>query len=501
MVQVRLSTGKKVRNCFEEAVSPMGATPICAPEEYTEYTEVPAPLSSGAMNSAATPDPRRYLVLGCFCFHSFIQCFDFMDFSTDADLSHEALGESAPLLNGLLYYGGFAATLPAMFISLYLLLRGHDWLAGFAMSMLIVAGAWLRLAAVHFTSYTLALVSTIALGAAGGVIFTSFTFVPERWFPQSERPFATALAVQSNYAGWALGCLNPTMLGKKHVSDLKTFLLWLAIVTSFALPFHFLANTRGPRGGEASHGSGGGSLSFVATLKLLVGRPQYLIHSMCYAVLGAVGYAVTGVVDSCFSAALPMTYDNSTGKMVEDGFDNEQTMGLNVIFVVTGVISGLVVGRVVPDSPMPQAYAVRSLFLLAASALLGVQLLILNAAEFEKKTLYQLLLLLMCLAGAGTLGFIGVGLRVAVGYSHPAQEIYSGSIIEFLLLAIASSLGLLTYVVPPSATFWFFALPACAATVVIFTCARFQHDEAPLLEITPEETSAAYMHSTSTKRT
>lgn len=172
--------------------------------------------------------------------------------------------------------------------------------------------------------------------------------------------------------------------------------------------------------------------------------------------------------------------NNTTDGMVEDGFSNEQTMGINVIFVVSGVLSGLVVGRVVPDRPGPQALAVRCLFVLAAASLLGVQLLLLHADKMSKGTLYALVMMMMCLAGSGTLGFIGVGLRVAVGYSHPAEEIYAGSIIEFFLLGIASALGLLTYVVPPNATFWFFAIPACIAAVVICSpCVRFYPQSDP----------------------
>jgi len=438
----------------------------------------------------AEPDPRRHLVLACFCFHSFIQCFCFMDFSTDEKLSNEALSvaedsATSELLNGLLYYGGFAATLPAMWISLWLLLTNRDWTAGFLMSMLIVLGAWLRLVAVYLEDYSFALISTIALGAAGGVIFTSFTFVPERWFPVHERQLATALAVQSNYAGWALGCLNPTMLGHKHVSDLKTFLLWLAVVTSFALPLHFVANSRGPRVALNSASPSSSTLSFGATLRLLASRPQYLIHSLCYAILGAVGYAVTGVVDSCFSAALPAVNQSTTDgdglttwEMAPDGFEPNQTMGLNAIFVISGVLVGLAVGRLVPDRPAAQAVAVRTLFVLAALSLLGVQILLIAAGNgwiADKGKLYALLLACMCVAGAGTLGFIGIGLRVAVAHSHPAAEIYAGSIIEFWLLAIASALGLLSYVVPPKDTFWFFAIPACVSSCIICTVARFDH--------------------------
>ena len=46
-------------------------------------------------------------------------------------------------------------------------------------------------------------------------------------------------------------------------------------------------------------------MGLLQTFQTLSRRPQYLIHSACYAVLGAVGYAVTGVVDECFTAALP----------------------------------------------------------------------------------------------------------------------------------------------------------------------------------------------------
>ena len=429
-------------------------------------------------------DPRRHAVLACFCFHSFIQCFSFMDFSTDSELTYASLGmgtmHDVQLLEGLLYSGGFAATLPAMWASLWLLLRGYDWTAGFLMSLLIVAGAWLRLVAVVSTSYALALTSTILLGAAGGVIFTSFTFVPARWFPPNERPLATALAVQSNYAGWALGCLNVPMFGvptnytapdgnttaaQKSVNGLTHFLWIVAFLTTMALPVHILVNRRRPRVVVVTTNEPiPEGLSFCQTVTLLARRRQYIIHSACYATLGAVGYAVTGVVDPCFSAALKGT----------DSFDHMQTMYLNVVFVASGVMAGLLIGRLVPDRPAAQSVAVRSLFVLAAIALLGIQVLLFAATSLDKDVLFALSLCCMCAAGVGTLGFIGVGLRVAVRASAPAEEIYAGSIIEFFLLAIAAALGLLTYVVSAEYTFWFFALPACASAVAVCTMARFE---------------------------
>ena len=91
----------------------------------------------------------------------------------------------------------------------------------------------------------------------------------------------------------------------------------------------------------------------------------------------------------------------------------------------------------------------------------------------SRDLLYRLLLCLMIFAGAGSLGFTSIGLRVAVAESAPAAELYSGSVIEFFLLAISCTLGLLTYVLPPKFTFVFFAVPACVACIAIFACARF----------------------------
>ena len=83
----------------------------------------------------------------------------------------------------------------------------------------------------------------------------------------------------------------------------------------------------------------------------------------------------------------------------------------------------------------------------------------------------------MVLSGAGTLGFINLGLRFAVAASEPVAEIYAGSIIEFGLLATASTLGLLTYTAPDY-TFTFFAVPAALVTVFLFGCARFDAPQA-----------------------
>jgi MFS family permease len=349
-------------------------------------------------------------VLGAFVFQSFIQCVCFMDFSTDEALVEETLHTEDPSEIGHLYYGGFASTVVAMFYSLWLLLSGRDWRAGLGMAILIVAGAWLRLIAAHAHSYALALLSTLSLGLAGGVIFTSITFLPERWFPEHERPFATALAVQSNYAGWAVGCLTPVMFGKpgpdgEHTqTGMRTYLLWQALLTSLALPIYLAANTRGPRAkiatnavSSSAEGAGGvgvggnvvgvvGVVSAPRTLSMresfatLCKRPQYLIHSTCYAVLGAVGYAVTGAVDVCFTSAFTTSAANGTAT---SAFTSDHTMWLNFAFVLTGVLTGLAAGKLTPTAWY--GAVIRALFATGAFALLAIQLLLnLGGAQLSK---------------------------------------------------------------------------------------------------------------------
>ena len=148
-------------------------------------------------------------------------------------------------------------------------------------------------------------------------------------------------------------------------------------------------------------------------------------------------------------------------------------MWLNFVFVVSGVSVGLLAGKLTPLRHY--GAVVKALFVVGAGALLGVQALLLVAQQvsLSKQSMFIFLLLLMMLAGAGSLGFTSLGLRIAVGESRPAAEIYSGSIIEFFLLGISCTLGLLTYVLPPAQTFWFFAIPACVSCVCLFCFAKF----------------------------
>ena len=149
---------------------------------------------------------------------------------------------------------------------------------------------------------------------------------------------------------------------------------------------------------------------------------------------------------------------------------------LDGLFVVSGVLTGLLCGKLVPLKYY--GLAVKGLFAVGTGALLIIQVMVVVSdvvATFPPAGLYALLVVLMCLAGAGTLGFINLGLRFAVAASEPVEEIYAGAIIEFGLLATACVLGLLTYTDSTGEyTFTFFAVPAAIVTPCLFLFAKFE---------------------------
>jgi len=346
------------------------------------------------------------------------------------------------------------------------------------------------------------------------VVVTSFTFVPARWFPERERALATTLAVQANYAGWATGTLIPSVLSDPPTKpSLEHVLLWQAIlISATTTPLYVLANSRSPKVGLADPEAYSGELPAVGgrkalgvldSARLMLGRPQFLVHALCYAVLGGVGFGVSGVVDEVFSSSLPRvpalacngtqvsdpcddgscctggTLSNIT---VADGFSPDQTMWINFSFVATGVVTGLVLGALVKGRGA-YPFVLRGLFLLSAASLLAVQLLLYLSASGKvgKQAVYGIVLLLMALSGAGSLGFIGIGLRVAVEVSHPVDDIYAGGAVEFFLNAFGTALGELTSL-NAHFGFWWFAGPACLVAFTLCFIARFTPPEPSFIE-------------------
>lgn len=83
------------------------------------------------------------------------------------------------------------------------------------------------------------ILSSVLLGAAGAVVITNFSNLPQRWFPANEQTLATSVAVYTNYAVWALSALLVPMFVKTR-DDMDHFLLVQAIIASVGIVLFLL---------------------------------------------------------------------------------------------------------------------------------------------------------------------------------------------------------------------------------------------------------------------
>ena len=206
--------------------------------------------------------------------------------------------------------------------------------------------------------------------------------------------------------------------------------------------------------------------------------------------LGGVGYAVGGAVDECFGGILT---DDAVGVA-------HPTMWLTFVFIVAGVVAGLILGAAVPDRPARAGGGpARTLFAAAAASLVAISVLLaletpdadapadapaapppppsaapaVGGSGPHEASALRVLFALFVVAGVGTVGFIGIGLRVAVAISRPADETYAGGTVEFILLVVGTVLGIGTSFNTARFGFWWFSAPAAAAAVALFAVARF----------------------------
>ena len=108
------------------------------------------------------------------------------------------------------------------------------------------------------------------------------------------------------------------------------------------------------------------------------------------------------------------------------------TKWTNLTFILSGVAGGVLLGAIVKEERLYRA-AVAACFVAAALALVGLAALsqpaVLHALSSD--TLFALLVPLMALAGLGSIGFVSLGLRIAVLVAEPVSEVYSAGAVEW----------------------------------------------------------------------
>ena len=85
--------------------------------------------------------------------------------------------------------------------------------------------------------------TSLSAGASASVIVCSYAVIGQRWFRPSQRALATTIAVQSNYAGWAMGSLIGLAV-HGDADAYRQFALWQAAAASLCVPL-FLLGYRG----------------------------------------------------------------------------------------------------------------------------------------------------------------------------------------------------------------------------------------------------------------
>lgn len=393
---------------------------------------------SSLVSKAPAPDPRRYLVLLAFAIQSACNSFMFMDYATVATESRALLGGIDDEALNWLYSVSLITCMPFTPFAAWLVHQNFQLAIGFLM-LTNLAGAWLRYTAALYSSYMCAVISSCCIGAAASVVICSFAYVPEQYFGTEERTLATALAVQSNYFGWALGCvLVPAIIhGADYVSDFQTFSLVQAVILTSSLLFFPVFKKTSKHEQEAVNGEESHLVRKEASdhhetdastgeqLCRLIKNPRYVILAICAGALTGAGYAIPAVQDEIL-----------TNKSI--GMSETLVSWANFAFVAAGVVTGLSLGNIVRRDQYD--IVLRGIFLLASVAVSAVTVLAYYPHWFSSNVFSILLLVFASLAGAATLGGTSIALNSAVRLFRNTEtdcldvsEAYSAGMVEWLI--------------------------------------------------------------------
>ena len=384
----------------------------------------------------AAADRWRWQVLGTFMFNTACNGFMFLDYAGNASVMKDLFRIDDPQLNWT--YSAGLLTVVAVYVPTILLLRANNWLMVGIGAASNVLGAWLRLLAVQWESYPLALLSSVVIGVCAAVIVVSFVELVEAWFTPSWRSLATQLAVQANYAGWALSTLVVPYLGSSP-GRLRGLLFHQGIVVSLCLPlfllFHRSPSQARPQAPPARHTqqaddteqAGSGWTELTRSTATLFRQPQFVLQAFCHSTLTGIGFTVPAVQDAIMGGM---------------GFNDQEAGWAGFIFIASGVTGGMVLG-VVLTSLRRSVRCMMLLYSIATAALTACAVLAFLHKHLGLLQQNQVLLAfyaLMVPAGACSLGSLGPAMNIVVAVTHPTPEIYPSAIVELLVQALATAL-------------------------------------------------------------
>ena len=402
---------------------------------------------------------KRWLIVSLFGLSTAVNAFMWFDFSAIPETFETAFGASNSMLNWT-YTIALLSTLPSAPIAA-IQLEKRTWGTMMTMASLNSVGSLLRYLSVSASAtplYSLALLSSVALGLSTGVILCSITFLAHTWFPPKERALAASVAAQANSGGWALGAVVvPSLVHNlKQLRKLLLVQLFVAIITTVLFGAFYRPFPPGATRGASAHPQPE-RVRMVQTLRQLMSNRQYVIQGFCYTVVAGVAFAVPAVQAEIFDA---------------HGISNTTAAWTNFCFIMSGVLSGVVCGNYV-KRPAQFGGTLKVMFATGAVALtlLAVGLAVLDP---ESTGFIVFALIMMTIAGAGLIGFLGIGLQAASEVAHPVGETYSAGLVEWMIQISAAVLAqvstvqigfwlcvAMTWVVVP--LFWFKFDASCYA--------------------------------------
>uniref|UniRef100_A0A7S1FJP5 Major facilitator superfamily (MFS) profile domain-containing protein n=1 Tax=Noctiluca scintillans TaxID=2966 RepID=A0A7S1FJP5_NOCSC len=302
--------------------------------------------------------------------------------------------------------------------------------------LLNVGASWLRWIASEQESYRLSLISTVMCALGTCTMLTLPAQVSQQRFPPDLWTFATSLMVQANYFGWLVGSVVPPQC-ISGVASFKHFMLYQAMVASMVLVAFVLMYrpvlkvSARSQGSEASasflesrerpqaiqteddnHAPGG----LLNLLGVAMAHPRFALQVGAFGLMGGVSFSQP-------SAGIFILQDY--------GFSNQVDVWVNMCFIGTGIVFGIVVGKFC-NEPRFFGITLKAMFVVCALCT-GISAVLAASGFLNSNNIASFILICVLSAGTGatSIGFIGIGIEAAALY--PVGGAYACWLVEIIV--------------------------------------------------------------------
>mmetsp|Transcript_137074 Transcript_137074/g.292763 ORF Transcript_137074/g.292763 Transcript_137074/m.292763 type:complete len:419 (+) Transcript_137074:92-1348(+) len=380
-------------------------------------------------DSRETLDHWRWHALASCVFHSIINQIMFFDFASIPHLTKLTFQIDDAEVKWL-YTISLIAAIPTIFCIMALLDTYKVAVALVGVGGTAIASL-LRLVAAHQASFTLAILSSVALGVGYGKVLVDFTAITKTWFASSpkEHAMATAIVVQGSFFGWALGGVIVPVVHTQ--SGLIRLCIVQAICASLCwlihLPFNWAPSVDEERPSEPTehtalkYVAGQSTIGIGKSLTLMLCNSSFLMLLVGGGLCQGIAFAVPAI---------------SAEALLSNGVRLHTTAWANFGFIMSGVIVGLIIGR---SGVVGKKILILNLSWVLMGALVGLQL-VASSKGMGQSERDPIMILLMLASGASSLGSVNAVVERICEVALPIPETHAGGTMEVLGLVLASFL-------------------------------------------------------------